>query len=367
MNRDKTLDCLRGLAVFQVVFVHVIYWLDVIRPESLSIVKSFALFEMSVFFFVTGAVNSLKEYRSYSSFCIKRIKGLLIPYYIYALICIIISVIYYIVSGEFTVTLIFRMLISWLIPVNYQIMPLWYFTWALWFVPVYLISIALFPVVQKAVQRSGRIAIAVLVLIFFAVEIIFRLTLTGFPEEGAGAYIHSFSEIIQESFFYTIFMGTGVLYSQFKQRRKTDLIMSSVILAVSAAGLIISSLLPGHTLDMQENKFPANHVFLFYSFAVMTLLYLAMPLIKRIYRSIVRLIPAVDRFFMTLSENSINVFLYQAFAFWLTDLILFTFNLNNTVLEPFIAIILAYPLVWLTIKLTGIIKSFRKRSSESRA
>jgi len=361
LKRDKTLDYLRGLAVFQVVFVHVIYWLDVIRPEFLTVVKSFTLFEMSIFFFVTGAVNSIKEYPSYGSFCAKRIKALLVPYYVYALICIAISIIYYIAVGEFSAILLIKLLISWLIPVNTQIMPLWYFTWAMWFVPVYLISIVIFPAVRKAVQRYGRLSIAVLVLILITIEIILTLALSGVSEEGAGIYIHSLSLIIAESSFLTIFMGTGVLYSQLKERRKKDLILSASVLAASATGLAISAFLPGSTLDMQKNQFPANHVFLFFSFAIMTSLYLAMPFIKKVYRSLIKVIPAADKLFTVFSDNSMYVFLYQSFAFWFTDLILLILKLNYTVFEPFAAFILAYALVWFTIKMIGMIKSAGKR------
>ena len=365
LNREKTLDYLRGLAVFQVVFVHTIYWLDIIKPESLTVVKSFTLFEMSLFFFVTGAVNSLKDHRSYGSFCIKRIRGLMIPYYIYSAVCIGISVIYYTASGEFSVFLAAKMVLSWLIPVNTQIMPLWYFTWALWFVPVYLVAIVFFPLIKRAVNRFGRTAIAFQVLIFIIIEIILNLSLKQVPDEGAGIYVNQLSDIIRESFFYMIFMGTGVLYPQLKMRKKKDLAISSAILISSAAGLLISALLLGDTLDMQINKFPANHVFLCYSFAFMTVLYLAMPLIKKMYRFLIGKIPPTDRFFITLSENSITVFLYQSFAFWMTGLMLTLFNLDNTVFEPFAAILLVYPLVWLTIKIKILIRSFRRADGKS--
>ena len=365
MNREKTLDYLRGLAVFQVVFVHTIYWLDIIKPESLTVLKSFTLFEMSVFFFVTGAVNSLKDHRSYGSFCLKRIKGLMIPYYIYAAICIAISVIYYIAAGEFSLVLAAKMFLSWLIPVNTQIMPLWYFTWALWFVPVYLVAIIFFPLIKKAVNRFGRLAIAFQVMIFIIIEVVLGIAFKQVPDEGYGIYINQLSDIIQESFFYMIFMGAGVLYPQLKMHKKKDLAISSAILISSVAGLLISVFLLGDTLDMQINKFPANHVFLCYSFAFMTVLYLAMPLIKKLYKILIGKIHPIDRFFITLSKNSITVFLYQSFAFWMTGLVLTLFNLDDTVFEPFAAILIVYPLVWLTIKIKVLIGSIRKTDAKN--
>ena len=83
MSRDKTLDYLRGLAIIQVVLVHVLYWLNIFNEGFLAIAKSFLLFEMPIFFFVTGAVNGLGKLHNHKIFCFKRIKSLMIPYYIY--------------------------------------------------------------------------------------------------------------------------------------------------------------------------------------------------------------------------------------------------------------------------------------------
>ncbi|MDO5151528.1 MAG: hypothetical protein Q4D76_19420, partial [Oscillospiraceae bacterium] len=67
-----------------------------------SIAKSFLLFEMPIFFFVTGAVNGFGKQQKYKTFCFKRIKGLMIPYYIYSAICIVISIIYYLLNNVLT-------------------------------------------------------------------------------------------------------------------------------------------------------------------------------------------------------------------------------------------------------------------------
>ena len=155
MNRDKTLDYLRGLAIIQVVFVHILYWLGIFGTGFLTIAKSFMLFEMPIFFFVTGAVNGLGKKQKYKSFCFKRIKGLLIPYYVYSAICIVISIIYYLLYNELTIKLTVKLIITWIIPLDHQMMPLPYFTWAIWFVPVYILSIILFPVIKSAVLKFG--------------------------------------------------------------------------------------------------------------------------------------------------------------------------------------------------------------------
>ena len=154
-HRDKTLDYLRGLAIIQVVFVHILYWLGIFSVGFFAIAKSFLLFEMPIFFFVTGAVNGLGKPQKYKTFCLKRIKGLLIPYYIYSVVCILISIVYYLVHNELSIKLIVKLLLSWIVPLDHQIMPLPYFTWAIWFIPVYIISIILFPVIKTAVLKFG--------------------------------------------------------------------------------------------------------------------------------------------------------------------------------------------------------------------
>ena len=154
-HRDKTLDYLRGLAIIQVVFVHILYWLGIFSVGFFAIAKSFLLFEMPIFFFVTGAVNGLGKPQKYKTFCFKRIKGLLIPYYIYSMICILVSIAYYLLHNELSIKTTIKLLLTWIVPLDHQIMPLPYFTWAIWFIPVYIISIILFPVIKTAVLKFG--------------------------------------------------------------------------------------------------------------------------------------------------------------------------------------------------------------------
>lgn len=367
MKREKTLDCLRGWAILQVVFVHVMYWLYSIKP---TVPKSFLLFEMLLFFFVTGAANSLKEHRSYGEFCLKRIKGLMIPYYIYAAICVAIAFMYQPDPGSLTPGAVCQTILSWLVPINTQIgpvdargRPLWFYTWALWFVPIYLIAIVLFPPVKKLVRRYGRASIAFLTLGFLLVDAACCLLLKKAPDGDGVSYGRRLAEIIQESAFYTIFMGVGVLYGELKKRGWRDLAVSLSVLVSSVAGLCVSHLVFGQTLDMQENKFPPNHVFLLYAFAFMALLYLAFPLLKKLYRLLAKAVPPVDGWVAVFSENSMTVFLYQPFAFWLTYLVLRNFGLRKTAWEPYVAVLVVYHLAWLMVKYKALVQSvFRSHS-----
>ena len=51
MSRDKTIDRLRGFAMFWVIVVHVLYWGSFFNNGYVNLLKSFCLFEMPLFFF----------------------------------------------------------------------------------------------------------------------------------------------------------------------------------------------------------------------------------------------------------------------------------------------------------------------------
>ena len=358
VNRDKTLDYLRGLAVFQVVFVHVFYYLFVLNIGSLTVLKSFALFEMPLFFFVTGAVNSLKDNGPYGKFVVKRFKGLLVPYYVYAAICLAITAVYCLLKNMLSVSLAITVFLKWLFPLRGQIMPHVYFTWALWFIPVYLMITVMLPAVKFLVRKLGRLSVLIFVLVFINVEVLLGILRT-IPNEGSTLYSNILF-IIQESFFYMIFVGLGLMYRQLKQRKSIDLILAAAILTAAVIGIVICHFVFGNTLDMQTNKFPPNHVFMFYSFAVLSLLYLVLPFLKKIYKLLISIIPVLDKLIVTFSENSIYVFLYQGFAFWIVNRLLVFLDMHNSLLEAAVAFGTIYPMVWLTVVIINRIRSFRK-------
>ena len=86
MERDKQLDLYRGLSMIYVVcFIHVIYWLKIGSEPFMSIM----LFEMPLIFFISGASLSFnKGHRSLTKTIWSRIKRVVLPYYIYAVIMV---------------------------------------------------------------------------------------------------------------------------------------------------------------------------------------------------------------------------------------------------------------------------------------
>lgn len=355
MKRDKTLDCLRGIAIIQVVFVHVLYWLPIFNGAYSSIIKSFFLFEMPIFFFVTGAVNGLGKKVSYKVFCSKRIKGILIPYYVYSVICVAISFVFYIVHNQLSVKLTIKLLLTWLIPLNLEIMPLPYFAGALWFVPVYIITIILFPMVKTVLLKFRGKMVILSILVFLVVEYgcFFIRQNTTF---GTTIYTNTLLCILQETFFYLIFMALGALYPQLKVRTKKQLRCTAGVLFLCIMGLISCKFIFHLSLNMQNNKFPPNYIFLMFAFIVLSLIYLAYPLLKNIYYGITTKIPLFDRFVMNFSKNSLYVFLYQSFSFFIASKLMEMLGLHNEWAIFATAIITVYPIILLIITIIINIK-----------
>ena len=298
MRRDKALDLIRGAAMLHVLLVHILFWLNVFGSGPLASARSALLFEMPVFFFVTGAANSLGERRKWGDFCLRRAKALMIPYWGYAALCVLLAAAVSLARGAFSFAELGRTALSWLLPLDRQVMPLPFFTWAVWFVPVYLIVIVLFPPVRRAAERFGGAAVsAALAAVFLA-------------SEFAGA-----PDILRKAAFYLAFAALGTLWPALKRREGKTVKAAACLLAASAAGLFACRCLSGGTLYMQANKFPPNHLYLLFSLAALSALYLALPGIARAWRALARRFPAPERWVLLYSENSVYAFLYQSFAF----------------------------------------------------
>lgn len=91
MERDYQLDIYRALSMIYVVCViHVLYWLKLGCEPWISVI----LFEMPVIFFVSGASLSFnKNPRSVLSTLKSRFLRVMLPYYIYAIMMVLVVVV----------------------------------------------------------------------------------------------------------------------------------------------------------------------------------------------------------------------------------------------------------------------------------
>ena len=237
MRRDRKLDLMRGWAVFHMFFMHVPYWLNFYGSGWPALIRSWLLFTMAVYFFVTGAVNIEAKRRPWGEFVVRRAKVLMLPYYRYALLCTVIAAAVYVYKGQFTWELLGRTALSWVLPIDQQIMPLPFITWAVWFVPVYLSVIIVFPLTRWLVEHIGIVLTeVVLIAVFLVVE-----NIPGVPD------------LVQKAAYYPIFAALGTQWPTLKHRSRKKVLGAAALMVFGFASLIICKNLFGGTYDMQIN------------------------------------------------------------------------------------------------------------------
>lgn len=306
--RDRRIDQLRSFAMLWVIFVHVLYWSTFITSEYANTIKSFCLFEMPLSFFVTGAANSFGRNTGYCNFVLRRFKRILIPYWVFAIICAVISIAKYsFEEGAFRSDAI-RIFISWLIPNDAQITSVPYLKWALWFIPVYLCIVLILPLLKKYKQSKERVVFGILLGALFVVTDIFNL---GW---------------IQNVSFYCLWVYIGLFYTEIKENIRSKnfcgYLLCVFIISVVLIGILYFS---SQSLDMQKNKFPPNIRFLIFSVMMISLIILLLPCFFRAFDYIEKC-PVAAKIFDLYSTHSLTIFLYQVFAFSftipLTDMII---------------------------------------------
>lgn len=295
--RDKTVDRLRGLAMFWVIVVHVLYWGGFFSNEFINTIKSFCLFEMPLFFFVTGAGASFSKVGGYCRFVLKRYKKVLIPYWPFACICAILSVNALKASSEIGIFDFIKILLSWLIPIDRQITPLTYLTSALWFIPVYLCVVLILPFLKE--MRQGKMAIPFLwaLLVLFCISCVKNI---GWA---------------QNVVFYSLWTYIGLFYCDIMLRLQQKN-FHKYMMAVVLSGVVLMAFFykAGKTIDMQYNKFPPNLMFGAFSAVMMAFVILAIPYINKAYDYIEKL-KVTKEIANLFSMRSMTIFLYQVFAF----------------------------------------------------
>lgn len=292
--RDKTLDRLRGFAMLWVIVVHVLYWGNYFACESFNLFKSFCLFEMPLFFFITGASNSFGKPSGYFRFVYKRFCRILIPYWVFAVICAVFSIAKYHIAGMDTL----KILTSWVLPVDRQISSIPRIKWALWFIPVYLCVVMLIPALKRMKQSRWRF---VFVLILIAVFAVICLLHMGWVQNVA---------------FYSFWTYAGLFYPEIKTalKRKHARKYFWLILLLGIFSVCALHIFAKQPLDMQHNKFPPNMMFLTFSFMVMPPILLGMPFLDKIFVHIQNW-KFFGKIFDLFSTRSMTIYLYQPFAF----------------------------------------------------
>lgn len=149
MERDLLLDRGRGLVmVYIVCIVHSLYWLG-IGGEPL---KSFALIEMPIIFFIAGASQ---RYSRKSDGIVAAVKNRFLrvafPYYVYAAVSVAIVIAIGLLKGE-AVAFTTKSIVKIVVMYNIDGVP---FPFHLWFIIPYLVIAVSFVVQKNVIAAIG--------------------------------------------------------------------------------------------------------------------------------------------------------------------------------------------------------------------
>lgn len=294
MQRDRSIDNLRGFAMVWVLVVHALYWGNFFTQDTANLVRSFCLFEMPLFFFVTGAASGLRRPEDAVSFVFRRFQRILVPYWVFGLIAAALAIVRCHQEGTVNLVLDVKIVLSWLLPINRQAGSLPHITSAVWFVPVYLCVVLLIP-------------------------LFWRMKCSAHPFFWGGALAGVFAATalaelgwIQYVAFYGLWTYVGLFYREIRASKRLQ--GSWMWLFAAGAGAVCALHIAGMPLDMQENKFPPNLMFFAYSAMMMALLPPALPLLDAASQRLERHSDA-GKLAALFSRRSLTIFLYQPFVF----------------------------------------------------
>lgn len=331
MKRDKTIDNFRALAMLWVILVHVVYWTPFIKDANYRFFASFLLFEMPIFFFVTGASNSFSKKENYFSFVYKRYKRLLIPFWIFAIICAGTNIYNLYITEGITLDYSREVLISWLLPTNQHINKFPYLNYATWFIPVYLVIVLLIPILKKIKETKLKY---IFIFILLGISIyINHLKLNWYQHIG----------------IYTFWTYIGLFYSEistFLQKNYRRLI--PITLSVICIFILYTLHNNGVNIDIQTNKFPPSNIFTIFSISAVSLLLALTPVINGIFYIIYKL-PLVGKMISHYNRHSMSIFLYQSFAFyfsvrWTKAIYPVTNSITDSIYQSLICLVITIPL-----------------------
>jgi hypothetical protein len=242
--------------------------------------------------------------RNAAMFYLSRFQRILIPYWIYALFCILITL-----AAKRIIHFEQEKIVSAGLPLLFSpVSNLPYITWSLWFVPVYLYVVLAFPLLKWYHARHENDAKKYIPLIIFAVLI-----------------CNNGWEVLYEAkmtLFYCFWAYLGLFFKRldWHESAKTKAKIAPIVVFCALAVLWFIQNDAGRA-NMQSNKFPPNIVFLVYTFGALSALYIFS---KYIFAAINRL--RKNRLFGWIYkqyiQNCYTVFLYHPLSFLILYVVL---------------------------------------------
>lgn len=318
--RDNNLDYFRSTALIWVLFIHSLFWLGIVSHEN--VYKSFLLFEMPLFFLITGASNSFSKNNNLINFYQKRLFRILIPYWVYSLFCIFII--------ELTVVFLNQpsqlSYFEWVFPRMQQWSNLYFLNSHLWFITIYLLMILIFPFYQKYYSFFSKKDDSINTFVKY-LPLILSMILLYYLDHN---YISeawnqlSLSNYLKYFLFYSFWIYLGIFYHEYKNKKSSDI---KILLLMITFGLLTYFLI--HTdnnyhMNMQTNKFPPNFAFLTMNITAVCILFL----LRRFILKIVTL-NIFTFLYKTFANYGYTIYLYQPFCFYAAKILFIKLNIES--------------------------------------
>ena len=211
----------------------------------------FYAFHIPLFFFLSGIVYNPKKYVNFPTFVKKSIKGLLIPYFIFAFISFVLWTIGLKTFNLFSPEIIKQFLSIFYANSNYGLMV---FNDVLWFLPTLFVTRILFALVANSSAKTR--VIASILIIFSIFGYLFSIF--------AGNIKLPFGT--ETAISAVTFYGAGFLWNQSEKAKeyvlKYRFFLFALLLIVGAFVSTIDFNTYGHQIDMRLNHL--NNYFYFY-------------------------------------------------------------------------------------------------------
>lgn len=314
-KRDIELDMIRGIAILYIMFIHTIYNQGMLQGKFITIFKSFFLFEMPIFFIITGASLIYEKVDNLWEFYKKRFQKILIPYYIFAVIVIILNFIYY--RGNYHCFSIFE----WILPFLPKKTFGYYFTNSLWFITTYLLVILFIPYLKRYYLKNKKENSKEIYLPIFYIIIYFIL------KDFIGFTVGNFTAYFNYLLCYTLFTYIGFFWQNLKKidknlKKKTFIL---AIIMISITFVLIKS--DYFIADMQTNKFPPNLVFITYCFGILCLLLVFKSYILKTL-SFVCKNKLINWIFNQFKDHAFTIYFFHTFGLYIVYLLMTKFYIN---------------------------------------
>ncbi|HLH72428.1 MAG TPA: acyltransferase [Chloroflexota bacterium] len=342
-QRDDFLDYLRGGAIIWVILVHTFYHKSFF-PYTVQ--KSYLLFEMPVFFFVSGAALYYSHRRnpSVSRFVSRRLVRLLIPYVLLALVCLPLYYVWSRLSGQ---PMSKSDVISWLTLYPQNTVPQ-YVGWYMWFVrAMFAVSLAHLVLVRTFFDQRGRWPlVAGLTALVIVIPFAHGADHLGFLQEVA---------------FYSLNLILGYAYAAgMLPRRARDYLAIALVAALALFALVH---LGWYTGDLQGDKFPPNLAYGVFGIAALSIFLAFRPWIETWLGRSKIATKVIDYY----NVHSYSVYLWQGFGFWAIDGLVALTGLTGWLFRvPYVipmalyflgALTLTAPIAYLADKVTDMVQS----------